>query len=460
MASTNNPVPVADPEATGRSHGNSPQGQSTRANALWLFSERVFQLAVSFLVGLAVARYLGPAQFGSLAYTSTFVALFLGVCALGLSGITVQSLIREPAAAAEILGTAYLLQLGAGTLSYLLALWVARHDPAQGGGIWLMLCIGSTLVFSSVKILESWFQSRLEMRFPVKASLLAILVGGVAKLMLIAYGASIEQIVLCFVLEGIVGAFGLAIMAIRKGVAISSWRWSSARAARMLGAGWPIMVSTVVVQLYIRTDQVIVRHLLGAEQLGWYSAAARFSEMWYFVPTAIATAVFPKLAALRASSPQHYRETILKLSRIVVTVGCGISLALVGLAAPIVVWLLGNDYLPAVPVIRIYCLSLPLVFLGAVSSQWFIHEGLQIYSLYRNGAGVILNVILNLLLVPRFGILGSAVSTVAAIAVAAYLANAASTKTRELFLLHCEAIRSTFRGDGVRDVLGLLRIAK
>ena len=64
-------------------------------NTGWLFFERIIGMAVTFFVGVYVARYLGPANFGLLSYAGSFVGLFMGISALGLNNIVVRELVKN-----------------------------------------------------------------------------------------------------------------------------------------------------------------------------------------------------------------------------------------------------------------------------------------------------------------------------------------------------------------------------
>jgi O-antigen/teichoic acid export membrane protein len=81
--------------------------------------ERILRMVVALFVGVYVARYLGPAQFGLLSYANSFVGLFIALATLGLNGIVVRQLVKTPERRNELLGTAFWLKIGGAIL-----LWV------------------------------------------------------------------------------------------------------------------------------------------------------------------------------------------------------------------------------------------------------------------------------------------------------------------------------------------------
>ena len=99
----------------------SPGLRQVIGNTAWLFSEKILQLGLGLLVGVWVARYLGPEKFGLFNYAITFVAMFSPFANLGLDGIVVRDVARDPSNKDETLGTAFALKLIGGIVTLILA---------------------------------------------------------------------------------------------------------------------------------------------------------------------------------------------------------------------------------------------------------------------------------------------------------------------------------------------------
>ena len=89
-------------------------------NSSWLLLERLVRLVLGLLVVAWVARYLGPAQYGELAYVLAYMAFFVVLAALGLDGIVLRDVSQDSTAAGELLGTTLYLRLSMGLLCWLL----------------------------------------------------------------------------------------------------------------------------------------------------------------------------------------------------------------------------------------------------------------------------------------------------------------------------------------------------
>ena len=80
-------------------------------NTSWLFGEKILRMVVGLFVGVWVARYLGPEQFGLFSYAQSFVGLFTAIAGLGLDSIIVRELVKDESKRDALLGTAFRLKL-------------------------------------------------------------------------------------------------------------------------------------------------------------------------------------------------------------------------------------------------------------------------------------------------------------------------------------------------------------
>ncbi|MEX2488544.1 MAG: polysaccharide biosynthesis C-terminal domain-containing protein, partial [Pseudomonadales bacterium] len=125
---------------------------------------------------------------------------------------------------------------------------------------------------------------------------------------------------------------------------------------------------------------------------------------------------------------------------LMVWLSVGVALPMTFLSTPIVTLLFGDAFAASGAVLAIHIWASVFVFLGVASSKWFLAENRQILSFQRTIMGAIVNVILNVLLIPEFGPIGAAVATVASYAVAAFIFDAAQRETRKMFWMKIKAM--------------------
>lgn len=412
-------------------------------NTVWLLADRVVRLGIGFFVGAWVARYLGPERFGTLSYVTAFVTLFGTMIPVGTDNVVVRDLARHPGQADAIMASATAIRLLATPviIAVVGVAAVAMHGSDRST-LGLIALFAVTLVFRPWDVVELWFQAETNVRPTVWARNLVFFASSAAKVALIV---SVAPLLAFVALEPVASALGAAalVWVYRR----AGRRFTVAGATRtwfrnLLGAGTPLLLSSMAIIVYMRIDQIMLEHLSGGgmRQVGLYSAAQRLSEVWYFVPMAIASAVFPTLVRSREQDRAQYTERLGRLFSLMTLVALGVAIPTSALAPYVVRLVFGAPYAGAAPVLSIHVWTAVFVFWGVVGEAWYLNEGLTRLTLYRTGSAALANVALNFVLIPRYGGAGAAVATLISQAWSAWLSNLVWRTTRPLFLLQLRSL--------------------
>lgn len=393
-------------------------------NTSWLVADRVISIVTSLLVGAWIARYLGPAQYGLYNYAAAFVALFTPIAGLGLSDIVIRNIVRQPADKDEILGTALTLQFAAGLVALGLSIGIAYvARPGDMLARCLIAIVASTLVFQAFSnTLDYWFQSQVQSKYTVGAKNIALVLIALVKIGLILSQAPLVTFAWAALAEIFLFTAGLAVGYHVSGQRLAAWRGSFLRARRLLKDSWPLIISGLAVIIYMRVDQIMLRDMVGDEALGIYSVAVRLSELWYFIPMAIASSVFPTIIRSRENqSEQVYRKRMQAFYDIMAGVAY-LTVIPLALAAPLLVTtLFGTDYAEAGAILRVHIWAFVFVSLGVARSRWLIAENMIRFSTLAAILGAGVNIGLNYWLIPKYVGLGAAWATLISYATSAYL---------------------------------------
>jgi len=418
-----------------------PNLQRILDNTGWLFADKVVRLGVGLFVGVWIARYLGPEQFGLMNYAMAMVALFGAVSSLGLSGIVVRDLVRNPENANTTLGTAFLLQIIGGLLAFGLAVAAICYARPDGDlARWMVAVLGFAMVFKATDVVKYWFESRVTSRYVVWAESGIFLVLAGVKVGLILLDAPLMAFVWALFAESVLVAIALLCVYAWRGGALRAWSVRCDRVRTLLHDSWPLILSGLAIMVYMRIDQIMLGQMLGDEAVGIYSAAVRVSELWYFIPTAIVASVFPSIIAAKKEGETIYRQRLQKLYDLMVLLSLSVALPMTFLSGGIMGLLFGPDYIQAGDVLAIHVWSGLFVFLSISSGKWFLAEGLAILAFKRNLYGALLNVFMNLWFIPEYGAKGAAMATLISFAVAGYLFDLSSSRTRMVFIQKTRAI--------------------
>jgi O-antigen/teichoic acid export membrane protein len=254
----------------------------------------------------------------------------------------------------------------------------------------------------------------------------------------------VEAELLWFVWVTVFDAFSLAMayaLAYRWRKQPSFYRYfEPALAKTLLAAAWPLVLSAIVVTLYMRIDQLMIKAMLGETEVGIYAAAVRISEAFYFLPSLITASLFPAILNAKKLSLQRYQQRLQQLYTFMVWLALGIALPMTFAADWLIVILFGKTYVAAGQVLVVHAWSMIFVFLGVASGKWFLAENLIMLTFWRTMLGVIVNIVLNVMLIPSHGLMGAAWATLFSQASAAYLFDAFHPKTKDLFWMKSKTL--------------------
>jgi O-antigen/teichoic acid export membrane protein len=392
------------------------------ANTSWLFAEKVLRMVVGLVVGVWVARYLGPSQYGLLNYAMSFVGLFTAVATLGLDGIVVRELVKDESRRDELIGTAFWLKLvGAFAVLLLLAVAVQFTSNDRYTNI-LVFIIASATIFQSFNVVDFYFQAKVLSKYVVYANIISLAISSVVKIILILYKAPLLAFAGMVVFDSMVLALGFVYFFLtRSGIRVKHLKFHWRTALSLLKDSWPLILSGIVISIYMKIDQVMIKEMLDVEAVGQYAAAVRISEAWYFIPMVISSSLFPAIINAKKQSEELYYARLQRLYDIMVWIGIAIALPMTFLSDWVVNLLYGAQYSQAGSVLMIHIWAGVFVALGVTFSKFLTAENWTKKAFYRTLIGAIFNVILNYVLIPKYGINGAAIATLIGQLIANYV---------------------------------------
>lgn len=405
-----------------------------------MLSEQLLRLISGVLVGIWVARYLGPQQFGIFSYVLAFVALFSSIGKLGLDSIVVRDLINEPLKTDIYLGTAFWLKFCGALISLGMvgiALLFTSNTATTNIYIWI---VASGVIFQAFEVIDFYFQSKVLLKFVSICRLAQLIFSSLAKIYLVISGAELFWFVVVTCIDQITLAASLYLVYRHQKNRSFLSCFNLIIAREMLAHSWPLIFSGLVVTLYMRIDQIMIKEILGEKEVGLFSAAVRLSEVWHFVPVLITQSLFPAIIGAKKISKELYILRLQRLYAFMLWFSLIIALPMIFASNWIINFLYGVEFSGAGKVLAIHIWAGIFVSLGVVSSSWLISENMQRIALYRTLAGAVTNVALNFYLIPLWGIVGAAYATVISYMVAGFLFDLFSRKTRVMFVMKINAL--------------------
>ncbi len=394
------------------------------SNTVWLAADRMTRMLLGVIVGAWVARHLGPDRFGSLAYVVAFLAIFQSATSLGLDMVLARELARPSGDASATLGTSLRLRLGASLVGWLAAcgaMVLSRPGDAEALLLTALMAVG--LLFQPADLLDLWFQSQNQNWRAVLPRILSFMLVSGLRVGLILNDAPLWTFAAAYLVESALALFFLGVSYFSFPTT-ARWHWQRERARALMGDAWPLLFSGLSTVIYMRIDQLLLRTLSGERELGLYSAMLPFSQAWHFIATTICASATPLLVNLHDQEPAAFMRRVADLFTLMFWSSLLVCIAMLFAARPLVSWLLGNEYQGSAQVLALHVFSNIPVFLGVAQARYLSIVGNTRAILIQALCGMAASIILNLLLIPRYGAMGAAASGVGAYFISAVLCNA------------------------------------
>lgn len=409
-------------------------------NTSWMFAEQALRILAGLFVGIYVARYLGPEQFGVYSYSLAFVAVFSAVGRMGLDGILVRDLVNHPDQRDVYLGTAFWLKVTGGLFALLVLtvmLQVAANDATTNLYIYIIAC---GMIFQSCDVVDSYFQSRVLSKYVSIAKVFQLTLSSLLKLFFVFIHADLFWFVLVSLVDQISLALSLLWVYYTQRLGNFWGVFDQGVAKVMLQNCWPLVLSSISIAIYMRIDQILIKELLGERELGIYAAAAKISEAWSFIPVIVTNSLFPAILSAKKLNHMLYSERLQQLYSVMVLLALVVALPIALCSDWIVQTLYGAAYRDAGSVLKIHVWAGVFVALGTASSTWLLSESLQRLALFRTLSGAMASLVLNMALIPHYGIMGAAAAAVIGYMIAGFLFDVFNIKTRRMFFMKVDAL--------------------
>jgi PST family polysaccharide transporter len=420
--------------------------QAILSNSGWLFADRILRMGAGLVVGIWVARYLGPSQYGLWNYAIAFAALAGAFATLGLDNIVVRELVRDPQRQDVLLGTSFVLKLISGVAALAVAiLAISFVRSGESLTLWLVGISAAGFIFQSLNVVSFYFQAKVQSKYTVYAANGAFLLTALIKVVLLLTGAPLIAFACAGLGEMLLSAIFLTVAYHLNHYRMRTWRFEARVARELLGECWPLLLSGIAIIIYTRIDQIMIGEFLDEQAVGIYSAAIRISEVWYFIPVAIAASVFPSILGSKKRGEALYLRRLQALLDMLVLMGIVVALLVTIAGDFVILSLYGEAYAKSANVLKVHVWSGVFVSLTAAASGWFLTEGLQKLALRRTVIGAVTSISLNLVLIPKFGVMGAAWAAVISHAVCVF-SNALTASTRRIFIMQMKAF-------GMRTIL-------
>lgn len=380
-------------------------------DVLMLFATQFATLALAVVSGIVVARVLGPEGKGALAILMLFASICSLVGSAGMANANVFFRGREKVAREAILGNTIVVSVAAGLLVTMVCPVARPLLERTTSGIATGPLVAVAAASVPIGVFGTGTEGMLLGDNRIAVVCAVRIIGAIARLvlllvLLLRFGRTVFN-ALAAVVGGATASALVALYYLRSlGCGRPQWNATSLRASLVYGA--KAQAGNLMQLTNYRIDHFFVGYWLPVRQVGIYSVATSIAELIWQLPSAVATALFPRVAregdeAANLTTPRVFRVVA------ILTVAQAIALALV--ARPLIGLIFGRDFAPAAMPLLILLPGVILLSLSKTLSADLCGRGFPHLGVLASLLGLVATVGLDIALIPRIGIIGAAIAS-------------------------------------------------
>ncbi len=412
---------------------------------MWLLVEKGVRIIDAFFIGIWIANYLGPNDYGILSYSESFVYLFTAIAGLGLDQIVVKELVKTPEKRDQIIGTSLILRFSGFFAMMFIMMPVLYYQQESTTTLYIIGLLSMSVAFQSFKIIDFYFQSEVKSKYTAICNIIVVGCLALLKVYFILFEYSLLWFAFAILLEWFL--LTIAYIIIYKGQKLDplNWGFDKKIAVELFNKGKLLILGSVAGALYMKIDQVMIKQFMSEYEVGIYSVAVKLTGVWLFITVIITQSIFPSLVALRKKSRIEFINRLQKLYDLLMKIAVSACILYTFFGSLMVQLLFGEEYAASSDLLSVYIWSIVFVFLSNASWGYYLNEGLEKLASFRLILGAVLNISLNIYLIQNIGLIGAAYATLISYSVSSYFINFFFKKTRENFYLQTRSIINIFR---------------
>lgn len=405
-------------------------------NTLWLYATQGVRLLAGFFIGLWVARFLGPTEFGIYNYVISFIAIFSAFASFGTNEQIVADLVRRPDETRTILNASFYLRIALGALS-ILVIYAISWQSQEASQFYIYVS-APIILFQAFDLIDVYYRATVNAKTSSLIRIFQILISSALKIYCIKIEAPLSAFFYIFVFDYASYALFIYFSYRRenKGIVLLKPRVDEIK--RIVLNCWPLMLMTVSNNILSKIDQVLIGKYLVSSSVGYYAVSSRLVELYGTFPLLAFSSLYTAILNAKKTSNVEYEKRLRHLSRLLRWVSIIGAVITYYFSSEIIRLLFGESYAPAAEILEIHSFNFIFLTMSIVSMHWYIAEEKNNYLMIKMVLAGVFNVFINMLLIPRLGIKGAAFGSVITHFLFYYVYDFINPKTRACFYLNSD----------------------
>lgn len=386
--------------------------QRIAKNTIVLFIANIISKIISFFYVMYTARYLGAEGFGILSFALAFTAIFGVFTDLGLSPLTVREVARDKSLAGKYLGNIIVIKIFLVIITFGLIAITINLLGYSKQTIKVVYFLALSIIFGAFSgIFYSIFQAYGKMEYQSVGHILKGVLMLSGALFAISQGFSVVGFAsIYFLVNAVVLGYSFVVCAWKFVLPRIEVDWSFWKPT--IKEALPFGLAMTFVMIFYWIDSVMLSLMKGDEVVGWYNASYRLVLFLLFIPNAFIAAIYPIMSKFYITSQNYLRLSFEKSFKYLAIIGIPIGVGITLLAKRIILLIFGTEYMNSIFPLQILVWSSVFIFMSQPFGNLLNCLNKQAIVTKIAGICVLLNIVLNLILIPKFSLIGASIATV------------------------------------------------
>jgi len=368
---------------------------------------------IAIFIVIYLARYLGVEEFGKYNFVTTYFSFFMVLTTFGLDPVVIKEVAKNKSLTNKIINNVIIIRILTSFVSILFSIIVVIMLNYSEEMVFYVMLASCTMTFQSLSyVYESLFQAYLKMQYYAVSMILYKLIFAVFIFLIIFMNGNLFDMILALILSEFLRTlidFSYSKKFVKYknfGFDINFKFWET-----IIKQAIPFILSAAFFIVYYRIDVLMLSSMKGDVSVGLYSAAYKLTDPLLFLPSAVSSTLMPVMAKQYVGEKNTLRRTYIMSMRYIFVLMAPITMGICILSKKIVLLLYGTEYFGSATALQLLSCSLLFNSLNSIQSSMLISVDKQKVNSLVVGIGCIVNVVLNLVLIPKYDYIGAAFAT-------------------------------------------------
>ncbi|MDY9926313.1 flippase [Methanosarcina sp.] len=378
-------------------------------NSGFLLINSIATKIISFFILLYVARYLGPADYGKYSFAFAFIYFFSFIPDLGIHQILVREAAKDEKAMDKLIGNATVVKSFLSVLAFLLCcLTISITDyPLSTKNAVYAASLG--LLAISLNGFGIVYEVKLRMDYSVIFSVTGRLFFLISILYLIQHNLDLNLFIIVTVVADFTHNILMTVFSRR--FVKPKFKIEYGLVKKILLEALPIAVSTVFFMIYFRIDTVMLSFLTNDTDVGFYTAAYRLTEALTFIPSVLMVSIYPVMSKYFNEKNKAFNYIYTISFKLLFASGLLLATVITFLSENIILGIYGFEYYDSIAALQVLIWATSFMFVNQLLSSTYIASGNQNVMAKISAFAALLNIGLNLALIPLYSYTGASIAT-------------------------------------------------